>query len=157
MWQGQIDDDLRWRVLFRDGFRCVYCGRIGEESPLTVDHAVPYSRGGENTIFNLVTACAPCNVEKSDNPLPAEELERIVLMGREYRPQTVKWGDDVLIRVAKMRSWGAGYKRIARAVGCTRDQARYLAERAERRMAAMDMEPTEVTDDGFVWSFGEAG
>lgn len=44
---------------------------IGEESrPLaTLDHIIPSSKGGKSNIKNLVLACMPCNVKKSDNIL----------------------------------------------------------------------------------------
>lgn len=40
---------------------CIYCG---ESKSLTIDHAVPLSRGGSNDISNLVPACGPCNFRK---------------------------------------------------------------------------------------------
>jgi 5-methylcytosine-specific restriction endonuclease McrA len=30
------------------------------------DHVIPVSKGGTNDIRNIVLACAPCNVRKSD-------------------------------------------------------------------------------------------
>jgi len=52
----------RLAVLRRDKFTCTYCGGRGA----TVDHIFPKSRGGRYTWQNLVTACADCNVAKSD-------------------------------------------------------------------------------------------
>ena len=43
------------------GNRCAYCN---EEVPLTVDHIVPLSRGGSNSIENVVPACKHCNSTK---------------------------------------------------------------------------------------------
>jgi 5-methylcytosine-specific restriction endonuclease McrA len=40
---------------------CVYCG-AGEH--LTLEHATPMSRGGENHWSNLTIACFPCNRDK---------------------------------------------------------------------------------------------
>lgn len=40
---------------------CIYCGSDG---PLTLDHAVPLSRGGDNSLANVVPACFPCNASK---------------------------------------------------------------------------------------------
>jgi len=64
--------NLRMKVLNRDGFRCVYCGR----SPAThlgcklhVDHIIPFSKGGENTEENLQTLCEKCNLGKSNTIL----------------------------------------------------------------------------------------
>ncbi len=53
----------RFNVFLRDRFRCQYCG-TGDN--LTFDHLVPRSKGGRTTWDNVVTACAPCNLRKSN-------------------------------------------------------------------------------------------
>lgn len=68
-------DDATWALLrdavfLRDGYSCVYCGADGPT--LHCDHVVPVSRGGRSVMENLVTACAPCNLSKS-NKLLVEE------------------------------------------------------------------------------------
>jgi len=62
-----ISLSLRYKVLSRDRFRCVKCGR----SPATdlsvvlhVDHKDPWSKGGPNTEENLRTLCFDCNLGK---------------------------------------------------------------------------------------------
>lgn len=57
---------LRFKVLRRDGFRCVSCGKssIDIGVRLQVDHIRPYSRGGRTTINNLQTLCQDCNLGK---------------------------------------------------------------------------------------------
>jgi 5-methylcytosine-specific restriction endonuclease McrA len=56
------------RALFaRDGWRCVYCGTSA--SRLTLDHVVPRSRGGDSVWENVVTSCAPCNLQKGNKLL----------------------------------------------------------------------------------------
>lgn len=63
--------------------QCHYCGLVG---PYTRDHVVPRSRGGCGEEWNLVVACARCNVSKSDDwptcPCPicteAVELHRLL-------------------------------------------------------------------------------
>jgi hypothetical protein len=60
----------RFAVLERDSFKCRYCGRgAAEGAVLQVDHVRSASRGGPNTIANLVTACRDCNVGKGPHPL----------------------------------------------------------------------------------------
>ncbi|MGA9116028.1 MAG: HNH endonuclease [Bacteroidota bacterium] len=54
----------RKNILRRDAHRCQYCGR--SDIPLTVDHVVPVSRGGEETWENLACACVRCNNRKGD-------------------------------------------------------------------------------------------
>ncbi len=41
--------------------RCAYCG---ERGPLEADHRTPLSRGGTNTIDNILPACRMCNARK---------------------------------------------------------------------------------------------
>jgi hypothetical protein len=55
---------LRFGVLRRDGFRCVYCGLTASQSELHVDHVVPVVDGGSDDIENLVTSCIECNLGK---------------------------------------------------------------------------------------------
>ena len=43
------------------GGRCAYCG---SEGPLEADHRTPLSRGGANTINNILPACRVCNARK---------------------------------------------------------------------------------------------
>ena len=59
-----ISKKLRFTVLQRDKFRCVYCGAEPEEKELQVDHVKPVSKGGNNELFNLVTSCRSCNIGK---------------------------------------------------------------------------------------------
>lgn len=42
--------------------RCAYCGKIC--TGLTPDHVLPLSRGGNNSLGNIVPACGPCNLRK---------------------------------------------------------------------------------------------
>ena len=58
----------RFNVFLRDGFACQYCG---DRDDLTFDHLIPRSRGGRTMWTNVCTACAACNLRKS-NRLPRE-------------------------------------------------------------------------------------
>jgi len=62
-----ISLSLRYKILSRDKFRCVRCGRspakdVGIE--LHIDHIHPWSRGGKNVEENLRTLCSKCNLGK---------------------------------------------------------------------------------------------
>lgn len=63
---------LRLKVLTRDNFRCVFCGK----SPATdvgtrlhIDHIEPFSKGGKSILENLQTLCEECNLGKSDRKI----------------------------------------------------------------------------------------
>lgn len=58
---------LRYEVFVRDHFRCKQCGRDAADGiKLEVDHVVPHSLGGDDSISNLQTLCADCNAGKSN-------------------------------------------------------------------------------------------
>jgi len=60
---------LRFRVMQRDSYRCVICGRSPATHlglPLEIDHIVPWSQGGLTIFENLQTLCKDCNLGKSD-------------------------------------------------------------------------------------------
>lgn len=66
----KIPDKMRYQVLKRDNFKCCMCGASPAKDPtieLHIDHIIPWSKGGENTLDNLQTLCSRCNIGKSDS------------------------------------------------------------------------------------------
>ncbi len=61
-----LTKSIRYEVFKRDGFHCRHCGATKEETTLHVDHILPVSRGGTDTMDNLQTLCEACNLSKSD-------------------------------------------------------------------------------------------
>ncbi|WP_162909393.1 HNH endonuclease [Aggregatilinea lenta] len=59
---------LRWQVFQRDGWKCVACGRSSKTDGviLHLDHIVPRSKGGQDSLDNFQTLCSLCNLGKSD-------------------------------------------------------------------------------------------
>jgi len=45
-------------------FRCLYCGKDVSED-YSLDHRIPLSRGGDNTVENIDIVCKDCNTKKS--------------------------------------------------------------------------------------------
>lgn len=82
--------NLRGELHRRDGFQCRYCGAT---ESLEVDHVIPLSMGGANTLQNLVVACRSCNASKGNSrvdefvnkPSPAAPPVRKVLSRRLQR------------------------------------------------------------------------
>jgi 5-methylcytosine-specific restriction endonuclease McrA len=57
----------RTNIHLRDNGLCSYCNRRVERSDATIDHVLPFSKGGKTTWENCVLSCAPCNSQKSDH------------------------------------------------------------------------------------------
>ena len=57
LWRRKIKE--RW------DYECAYCG---SEDNLTIDHVVPRSKGGHNTVENMVCCCHECNQDKAHTP-----------------------------------------------------------------------------------------
>jgi len=63
---------LRLKILSRDNFRCVFCGKSPAAdlgTKLHVDHKIPFSQGGKSTFDNLQTLCEQCNLGKSNRTI----------------------------------------------------------------------------------------
>ena len=56
-----IPPSLREAVMERDGRACRQCGTT---ESLSLDHVIPFSRGGTDDIGNLQVLCMPCNLRK---------------------------------------------------------------------------------------------
>lgn len=56
-----IPKELRQSVYARDGHACLHCGTT---EALTIDHIIPWSKGGPDTFENFQTLCGPCNTRK---------------------------------------------------------------------------------------------
>ena len=58
-----------FELLASTDYTCMSCGASIDDVVITVDHVVPVSRGGDNTINNIQILCKPCNQKKSDNSI----------------------------------------------------------------------------------------
>ena len=58
---------IRWQVFERDDFRCVACGATALDGAiLHVDHILPRSKGGKDSLENYQTLCQTCNIGKGN-------------------------------------------------------------------------------------------
>lgn len=58
---------IRWQVFQRDQWKCVSCGRNSHDGAiLHIDHIIPRSHGGADSLDNYQTLCSICNIGKSN-------------------------------------------------------------------------------------------
>lgn len=60
---AQKRDELMLALIERDGYSCTECGEL---EGLTIDHIIPLSKGGSDTLENLQLLCQRCNSAKGD-------------------------------------------------------------------------------------------
>ena len=71
--QGSLyQKKLRDFIFFRSNGKCSYCGKQAQE----IDHIVPRSKGGTNSVNNLTATCRACNEKKSN--LSLKEFGKLV-------------------------------------------------------------------------------
>lgn len=63
--QGIITEAQWVDALFWFGYRCLACGST--DAKLCIDHVIPLSRGGANSIANVQPLCRSCNSKKHAN------------------------------------------------------------------------------------------
>ncbi len=56
---NRLDENLRLACLMRDNFTCQKCGK--KETILSAHHIVWTSKGGKDSIYNLITLCENCH------------------------------------------------------------------------------------------------
>jgi len=96
----------RFDIFKRDGFRCQYCGSSPPEVVLEIDHIHPISKGGTNTIDNLLTACFDCNRGKSNGLL-------------EVAPESIA---DKAEKLAEKREQLKAYERLQKSIRKEQDK-----------------------------------
>ncbi len=84
----------RKNILKRDNHRCAYCGR--GDLPLTIDHVIPKSKGGDDSWENLVAACLPCNNKKGDRT-PEEAGMRLRI--KPYAPNHIMFIKSTVAKI----------------------------------------------------------
>lgn len=103
---------LRFEILSRDGFACVYCG--ADSTQLHVDHVIPQALGGTDDPSNLATACADCNAGKASTSPSAASVAAVDSKDLEWRAKVA----DALSQIAaEQRDENA----LIDAVGCCWD------------------------------------
>jgi 5-methylcytosine-specific restriction endonuclease McrA len=63
------------------GYHCAYC-TIDCTECATIDHVIPLSKGGGNTLDNLVIACYSCNIRKANRMV--EDFRKLTLQPVKY-------------------------------------------------------------------------
>lgn len=97
-----ITKKVRFEVFKRDSFKCQYCGKSAPDVILHVDHINPVSKGGDNDIMNLITACEDCNQGKKARTLDdksiiekqKQQLEELN-QRREQLEMMISWRDGL--------------------------------------------------------------
>ena len=108
---------LRMRVLKRDGYRCVACGRRPGDHvdlELHVHHVIPWRMHGPTAEENLVTLCGTCH--KGLDPDFEPSLRELAQLPGRARIHDLG-GTEFRADVSRYREWAARAEAGAAAVG----------------------------------------
>jgi len=86
----------RKNILRRDLYKCQYCYR--SDVPLTIDHVIPKSKGGDDSWENLVSACVNCNNKKGDR---SPDEAKMALRKKPSKPSHITFMKHFVGRVAE--------------------------------------------------------
>jgi 5-methylcytosine-specific restriction endonuclease McrA len=89
----RLPHEVKDAVVQRAQFRCEYCGSPQRfcPDPLSVDHVLPRSRGGNDDLSNLVLACQGCNNHKYIGTEALDPVTGDVVA--LYNPRQHAWDD----------------------------------------------------------------
>lgn len=71
-------------IFLRDGLQCQYCGQLDAPS-YHIDHIIPRLLGGRTRSYNLVVACAACNLRKNADVWIPRNLDAITTHHPRHR------------------------------------------------------------------------
>ena len=83
------------------GMFCAYCGKALDDTTVTIEHVLPISKGGADTMENMVIACRECNQLAKDYSITQklrmvkETMEKYGAPPEELSPDETKGYDDI--------------------------------------------------------------
>ena len=96
MLSARISNETRRFIYAREGYRCALCDST---KYLQVHHCVPRSRGGTDSVQNLVCLCADCHalahgITLNDWDATQQDVEQAVTeyLADYYAPDWNPWG-----------------------------------------------------------------
>lgn len=88
-----LSADLRGLLIEADDRHCAYCATTEANTgqPMTVDHILPHTLGGETAFENLCFACRRCNefkgsITRAEDPLTGKAVAL-------FHPRQQNWAD----------------------------------------------------------------
>lgn len=101
-----ISEEAQNQVRQRANFLCEYChaSEKWQYVPFTVDHVIPVSKNGSNSIDNLALACFHCNRQKSNKRLAIDDDSGIQVS--LFNPRTDLWEKNFIWSADTLRIIG---------------------------------------------------
>ena len=128
-----ITEATQNQVRQRAKLLCEYChaSEQWQYVSFTVDHVIPLTKGGANSIDNLALACFHCNRQKSDKIVAFDEqsLSEIPL----FNPRTDSWQEHFIWSTDTLLIIGLTPTGRATAAALTFNRARIINIRAADR------------------------
>lgn len=106
-----LSKKIRFEIFKRDSFKCGYCGGQPPEVVLEVDHITPVSKGGDDDINNLITACFDCNRGKTNielDKIPSSVNENLEVLKikeeqlKEYKKYIINYRKRIMADIKKV-------------------------------------------------------
>ena len=61
--------DKKAYLLERENYCCIYCGTHAGQAKMQIEHVIPKSKGGTDSLNNLVLSCEACNQDKGNQDI----------------------------------------------------------------------------------------
>ena len=91
--------NVRKMIYINAGKKCQLCGKKLLLQEMTLDHIVPLSRGGADTVDNIQCACKACNKMKGD--VAPEDFEDCITRIFKYQMEK-KYGKSLRWKIISM-------------------------------------------------------
>jgi len=74
-------------------YKCQYCEQVLAPEELHIDHIIPKSKGGADSLDNYTVACRRCNMKKTGNLIPENYSAILLAKAKRKIPRILKCGN----------------------------------------------------------------
>jgi 5-methylcytosine-specific restriction endonuclease McrA len=85
--------DKKAYLLERENYCCIYCGIHASQAKMEIEHVIPRSRGGTDSLNNLVLSCETCNQAKGSQDVKTFLKGKLSILKRVKKHLGISYKD----------------------------------------------------------------
>lgn len=94
--------DKKTYLLERENYCCIYCGIHASKAKMEIEHVVPKSKGGTDSLNNLVLSCHECNQAKGSQDVQTYLKGKPIILRRVKQQLGISYKDAAHVNSVRL-------------------------------------------------------